>query len=530
MSNHVSQLTPVVPQGAARPKLVWQNRAGVIGLGLLLLSLGLRYTILVQPRAMEFDQISTLIAATARTWHAYLAAVPIDSQPPFSHLAARIGLSLPLPEAIGVHMVSALVTALAAVCIFRLFQRRAAPLAGLCGAALFTASRCVEFMFTVRPYAALMAITALGVLVYDTYRIRRAAGRPAPLWPLALVLLLSATIHALSLVYVCMPIVTGELLHWHQTRRVDTRLLVAVGLASPAFLFDFALARYIATHYMSQVPLSARTPALPAVAKLYEVMAYPVERRWQTVLFALVLAGTVFLWRNSHVTGDSSSTPDLLFPFLAAAAVYFAAILAFCIGVANHYFFTRYASPVFVAGALLFGALLSTSPWQRFPAVPLAIAAVLLVLPLPALVTFVRNGPHTSPQAEYAAIFQHGDVVASPIVYPTLWWYATPQERTHLRMVTDPDHYRTVPDGISEAVLRWFARAGVLPFPLTSYRDLHPGDEVYLVRPDLSGDTWLPGTLESHGFTCALDTSFRSQSYALDHCVRTHTTPTSPGP
>lgn len=496
----------------------WQNRTAMIGVALLLLSLGVRYTILVQSRVMEFDQICTLLTAKAHSWHAYLSAVPADSQPPFSHVAARIGLALPVPASIGIHLVSACMTALAAVCLFRIFQQRGAPLAGLCGAAMFTSSRCVEYMFTIRPYAALMGVSALSLLVYDTYRIRRATNRSATLWPLSLVIVFAATIHALSLVYVLLPIFTGELLYWVQARRIDGRLLSAVGLASTAFIFDFTLARQIQARYMSLVPLSARTPGLPTVSKLLEVLKIPIERRWQGLLLAVVLGISIYLWRTWRARSDEShpAKTEALYPLLAALALYFAGALAFCLGALNHYFFPRYASPVFLCGALLLGGALSTAAWRRFPGFPIAVSAVLFLLPMGAL----RDAAHHSPGAENAELFRHGSIVASPLAFPTIWWYATPEERAHMQIVTDPDRYRTVPDGIPEVVLRQFAAAGVLPFTLTPFREYRPENDLYLVEPLISGDTWLHAALESRGYRCGPDTSIRSQAYAVVHCGR----------
>ena len=519
---HKSTASVAVPVGAGQKASLWQDRVGIIGLAFLLLSLGVRYTVFVQPRAMEFDQICTLLTAEARSWRAYMAAVPADSQPPFSHIAARFGLLLPLPESIGVHLVSALATALAAVCLFRLFQRRGAPLAELCGAALFTSSRGVEYMYTIRPYAALMAVSAVSLLVYDSYRRQRAQGSRATLWPLAWVIAVAAAIHALSLLYVLLPIIAGELLYWSRTRIVDKRLLTAVGLASTAFLSDFILARQIQTHYMRLVPLSARTPGLPTAAKLVEVMTIPVERRWQMLLLTVVLGGSLVLWHRHQSTSKRNPLEgsDLLYPLLAAAGLYVAAIVAFCMGALNHYFFTRYASPAYLCGALLLSIALSTTPWKNYPAVPLAISAVLLSLPLLSLRAFLRDQAGRSPRENNAAVFQYGDIVASPLAYPTIWWYATPQERNHMRIVTDPDRYRTIPDGIPEAVLQRFAAAGVLPFPLTPYQELHPGREMYLVSPKLSGDTWLPAALQEQGFTCMPDRTLHSTTYVLHRCLR----------
>ena len=455
----------------------WQGRAAAAVLTLALLSLLVRFVVLVQPRAMEFDQICTLLTASAHSWREYVAAVPADSQPPFSHVAARIGLLLPLPQSIGLHFVSALMTVLAAGCLFRLFQRRGAALAGACSAALFTSSRCVEYMFTLRPYAALMGVTALAVLVYDTYRTRRAACQKATLWPLALVIVLAASIHALSLVYVLLPILAGELLYLRETRRIDVRLLVAVGLASTAFVFDFALARLIQTHYMRLVPMSARTPGLPTLAKLYEVLTIPVERRWQLLLLAGVTGASLALWwrRRAGARERVHGAADPVFPLIAAGSIYVAGCFAFLMGAANHYFFTRYASPVFLCGPLLLGYLCALPVWRRFSLVLLGLAAILLLLPAPAFWSFVKEEPHRSPRESDAALFAFGDVIASPLAFPTLWWYATPAERQRLHLVTDPDRYRTIPDGIPEVVLQRFAAAGVFAVSTHAMVRLSPG-------------------------------------------------------
>ncbi len=501
---------------------VWQRRGAWVGLAVLLVFLGARFTILVQPRAMEFDQISTVLTAEAPSWHAYLAAVPADSQPPFSHVAARLGLLLPLPQAVGVHAVSALAMMMAVLCLFLLFERRGAPLAGLCSAALLTASRGVEFMFTIRPYAALMAVSAASLLFYDTYRNRRAAGIRTSLWPLALTIVFAATIHALSLLYTLVPIVAGELLYWYRTRRADKRLLLAVALSATAFGFDFILAHQIQARYMSLVPMSARTPGLPTLAKLLEVLAIPVERRWQAILLAVVAGLSLLMKRRSagQQWAENEAGRDLEFPLLAALALYAAAVLAFAAGAANHYFFPRYASPTYLCAPLLLGVGLAAAAWRRLPAVQFGIAVLLIVLPLSALRRFLKEDPRVSPTEANAAIFTHDEVIASPLAFPTLWWYARPEERKRLRMITDADGYRTIPDGIPEVVLQRFVVAGVLPFALTEYRDYKPGHDVYLVAPVMSGDTWVPAALQARGYTCSRDASVLSQTYAMTHCVR----------
>ncbi len=511
----------------------WQTRLAHLGFALLLLSLTLRFLLIVRHRTIDFDQFCTLVTARAHTWHTWVVAVVNDSQP-LSDVLVRISLALPFPQAISLHLFSFLAIALAALCLFRLFSRRGAHLAGLCAAAYFTSSRCVEFMLTLRPYALLMAVSALSVLVYDTYSTRRSASspgpdhrrttsRPATLWPLALVIVLGATVHALGMVYVLAPIAAGELLHWRTARRSgtyrpDTRLLRAVALASTAFVFDFALAHQVQQRLTARIPLAAKRPNLPTLAKLHELLTWPFERQWQVALFVLVLAATLVLWRRSsnsainagsglvetqspaekHPTSSPTSragnVPSFAYPLAAAAALWAAALLAFTMGLANHYFFTRYAAPVFIAAALLLGSALSLTPWRKLPAVPLLLAAALLLLPLPKLRSTLRaeSGSPQQQLADFPALFHNGEIFASPLAMPVLWWYSTPEQRPHLHLLTDPALSLTTADALPENLLRNFAADAILPFALTPYSTFHPGPVVTLVQPLAAGDAWLP--------------------------------------
>ena len=249
---------------------------------------------------------------------------------------------------------------------------------------------------------------------------------------------------------------------------------------------------------------------------------FPAERRWQVSLLASLLL-FVLLGRRRSNTGSPRGRvrgADLGYPLAAAMSLYLAGMVGFAMGVANHYFFTRYASPVFLSGALLLGVLLSTATAQRYALVPVAIAAGLLMLPGLKLRAFLRGESGYSPREESAAVLRLGDVIASPLAYLPLWWYATPEERTRMRALTDPVLYRTIPDGLPEAVLRSFDQAGVLPFHLTPLDQFYPTAKVTLVRPIDSGDSWVPSVLERQGFRCARDRGFPSEAYEVIECVQ----------
>ncbi len=295
------------------------------------------------------DELFTLYIAQAPSLRQLFADIRlVDLNPPLSYLLSRLSLFAFGSGTLACRLPEIVAFAAAMFFLFCFVRRRAGVLFGLCSASLLLSSLAGELATDARPYALLLAFTALALLAWQRARepgLSRGSTNVL-LFVASAGMLLSHIFGILSWA----ALAAGEIAHILNRRRVDWLPTLAFTAPLVVVLSYLPMLR---NHRGSLFP-----PAFqPGGEEVFDFYIQHIDRELVVLLLAALVTAT-FLGR-SHLRGRGTwlfTTPEWVsvLALLAAPGVLIAQIMF-----SHGAFFPRYGVVACIAVALLATALLA---------------------------------------------------------------------------------------------------------------------------------------------------------------------------
>jgi hypothetical protein len=385
-------------------------------------------------------------------------------------------------------------------------RRRCLPAAAVLVVFVLASSKIGAAGTAARPYALLLGFTALALVSWQ------AAAEPGrrrllPLIGMALGIAGAIGSHHYGAFHVGVPLAAGELVRLVQRRRLDIPLYIAglVGLATVVLTLPFALAtgRVLLTYTRASSVFGHR-PTLESFLT-YADMASP----W---LVASLLA---LLWLTRPAFEPAERREQGRLPAHEVAAVVGLALLTpIMIAVTwatSGYYGQRYAIGTTLGVAILAGFVVdrfSVTARQAMVVVTLSMALVTAgyVVPRAAEIALQRLHPGSGPPpASAPSVFGKAPpgepiVVANPVEFMPLWWYAPPDLRGRLHYLADAAYATTQPFFLADLSL--IVNRDAIPEKTDDYAAFvktHRRFALYCWGPD--DGNWLKRRLIAAGWT-----------------------------
>jgi hypothetical protein len=178
-------------------------------------------------RPLWFDELSTLTVSSVSGLKNLLPAISADGNPPLYFLLARFCLHLPVPVEIALRLPSIVATDITAVMIFLFVRRNTDRLFAFFAMSVFLGSAFALFAsMEARPYALLLLFTSIALYCWQS-----AARWISRRWALAGIAAGTAGAtfsHHYGILYVALPLLTGEMARAWQRHKIDFPVLAAM--------------------------------------------------------------------------------------------------------------------------------------------------------------------------------------------------------------------------------------------------------------------------------------------------------------
>lgn len=434
---------------------------------ILLLCYGLtvRHTGALKP--LWFDEVGTLTVSTQPTLHRMFVAAEPDGQPPLQYLVIRGVLHL-LPYSEFVLRLPALLCMLLAVLALYLFLRSycSAPVA-LVGVSAFITPDIIRYGAEARPYAFMVAFTALLLLCWH-----RAAGeRRAPLWLAGVAL--STAFLILSQPYGCFyvgPVLVAEAFRSRLKRSLDWGMIAALAIGLTAIVVTLWSSHATRLALFTGLPTNGIPFARPRKLDVPYALLHELGNHGSLLLCIGLVALPLGLQRKS----DSGDPSDKSIQY-RSSIVAIVALILLCpfiwifASLTTHYFWERYVLPstIGVIGGITL--LINRIPQRRILA-----AGLLLAIPLPLLYHALRtNAPRPSEIDAILLKLPPGPqriVYGDALDYPVVWHYAPPELRSRLVALRDRKRLMSYSiDWMPDITLDAHADRGTYPTPVEAF-------------------------------------------------------------
>jgi len=303
---------------------------------------------------MWYDELHTFYIAREPTVAAAWQMVKdgVDLNPPLLYAAAHESGELFGFNEIGIRLPSVLAFMLAMVCLLGFLRRRVGFVFGMCGAMIPLVTKAYPYSFEARPYALVLAGSALALFSWQTATENR--HRVLALAGITLGLGMALLSHGFAGI-VLIPFVMGEAIRSFSRKRIDWLIWLALGASAPALVFYPVLIQH-ATAFGKKVPhMSSSLVDIPAY---YIWLLTPV---WVFLAVSILLAIAVWSHGSAPMKKLLSVFPHCEFVTLVG----FALVPAFLV------IFTTLRSSVFVfryglVGVIGLAAILSGFFYTRF--------------------------------------------------------------------------------------------------------------------------------------------------------------------
>jgi hypothetical protein len=324
-------------------------------------------------RPLWYDELLTLYVSQLSSMRAIWDALAngIDLNPPLLHVATRAALMFG-ESALAVRLPALFGFGIALAGIFAIAAHRQPVRVGWLAAALLTWTHAAAYAYEARPYALVLACTALAYACWQ----RTPRGR---VWAAGLALSLAAAMSGHYYSVLLVPaLVAGELVRTWERRRIDLAVWVAFVVAALPLIAWMPLmrgARELSPHYWSR-------PSVDATLHTFVWLLSGVT------VAALVLTGVIALYLawpraalGDRAGGEGESQDIALSDWIVALLLAAIPVLAFALGQFTGAYTDRYALPAVIGWCVLLARvpnLLVSSPRTR-NALVAGTVAVLLV-------------------------------------------------------------------------------------------------------------------------------------------------------
>jgi 4-amino-4-deoxy-L-arabinose transferase-like glycosyltransferase len=483
-------------------------------------------------RPFWFDELATLFVATQPTVGAMFRSMPSDGNPPLYFLLARLCLQLPVNPELGLRLPSVLALPASALAVFIFVRRITSFRFGLLSMCMLLGSSIGDrYGVEARPYALLMLFTALLLCFWQSARIP--SDRRWALPGIALCTSGAILSHQYGIIYVVLPIVTGEAIRWIVRKHVDVGVLLCIGLWSLTILWTYPPMLHAQALLLSVIRSADTFSARPGWADLgtYERM-YPLLLPSLFLFVALAWAlGSAFIPRRKVVPERSFSVqPEDL--AVADVLTMFVPIMVLLTHLGTKYFIARYAIGSALGIALLGGILAAYAGTRwRFAnglvslLVLYCVTAGMLSLWIPA-----KQRPPVDYAVSIFAVVPGTEpiVVASALEFMPSWWYSDRPTRRRLHYLSDLQSAKVIPNMIPEYSL--FLDRHQTPMQMEDYGSFLRTHRTFLVySAGLPGLEWLGTRLLREGWDLKLiASSKRGKLFRATAALAQHPTSAAP--
>ncbi len=478
-------------------------------------------------RQMGFDELFTYYISRLGSFTEILHAVPADGNPPLYYLLAHACLRLVSQPELAIRLPSVAAFAVTLLCVYTFVRRRCDAVSALISTFALSTSFIRFFGSEARPYALMLAFTALALVCWQT-AVERRAGRFPAIAGMAAAIAGAVASHHYGVFHVGIPLALGEATRLVLRRRFDWPLY-AGGMAGAAMLiFTLPLIHQTGQAFLdvvSQSPTFAFKPSLAGLA----TYSHMVDR-WFFAAFVILLGLAWFaLPRTPQLQGPPVP------PHEVAAAIGAASLLPILLAVTwttTGYFKPRYVIGTSIGMAILLGhatyfagrrgrrgavaALLTmalmTTVWTGARVVR-GIAGT--VMPFDVM-TGATTGSLLATLSDDRPL-----VVGSPSVWMRTWWYAHPDLRKRLHYLLDPAYAARAGNPLGELSIS--ANRAIVPSPVDSFDTFtreHRSFLLYCQGMDViceDDDDWIKRRLQSSGWTVRPLASRRDETiFAVD--------------
>ena len=464
-------------------------------------------------RQMGFDELFTYYIARLGSIAEIVRAVPADGNPPLYYLLAHATLRLVDQPELAIRLPSVAAFAVTLLCVHRFVRRRCDAISALLATFALSTAFIRFFGSEARPYALVLAFTALALVCWQIAAERKSGRLPA-LAGMAAAIAGAVASHHYGVFHVGIPLAFGEATRLLQRKRLDWPVYVAGAVGAAMMAFTLPLVQQTNKVFLDVVRQSPTFAFKPSLVDL-ATYSHMVDR-WFFVAFMLLLG---IAWGVLPRTENLKDPP--IPPHEVAAAIGVALLLPILLAVTwatTGYFKPRYVIGTSIGIAMLLGYATYASERHGRQG---AVAALLTM----ALMTSIWTGARivrgisgtvmpfdvmtgaTTGSLLATLSYDRPLVVGSPSVWMRTWWYARPDLRKRLHYLLDPAYAARAGNPLGELSIH--ANRAIVPSPLDSFDTFTREHRSFLLYcqgmdvkcEDEDDDDWIKRRLQASGWT-----------------------------
>lgn len=462
-------------------------------------------------RQMGFDELFTYYIARLGSWTDMISAVPADGNPPLYYLLAHACLQFVGPPELAIRLPSIAAFLVTLLCIYAFVRRHCDAISALFATFAMSTAFIRFFGSEARPYALMLAFTALSLVCWQA-AVERRSGRLPALAGMAAAIAGAIASHHYGVFHVGIPLAFGEATRLVQRRRFDWPVYAGGIVGASTLAFTLPLIRQTGHAFLDLVSQSPTFAFKPSLAGL-GTYTHMVDR-WFFVAFVMLIA---LAWvappRSENPPGPPVPAHEV------AAAIGAALLLPILLGVTwvtTGYFKPRYVIGTSIGIAILLGhAVYAAGRHGRHGAIAALLTMVLMttiwsgarvvrgingtVMPFDVMTGATAGSVLTSLPDDRPL------VVGSPSVWMRTWWYAQPELRKRLHYLLDPAYAARAGNPLGELSIS--ANRAIVPSPLDAFETFtreHRSFLLYCQGMDViceDDDDWIKRRLQSLGWT-----------------------------
>lgn len=509
---------------------IWAERREKLLLAVIVV-VALTQCIREMHRQFGFDELFTFYIARLESLGEILRAVPADGNPPLYYLLAHAFLQVIGAPELAVRLPSVAAFAVALLSVHTFVRRRCDAISALLATFALATAFIRFFGSEARPYALLLAFTALALVCWQAAAERRSARLPA-LAGMAAAIAGAIASHHYGVFHVGIPLALGEATRLIQRRRFDWPVYAA-GIAGAAMLvFTLPLIQQTNHVFLDLVSQSSTFAFKPSLGDL-GTYSHMVDR-WFFVAFLMLLT---LAWAVLPQAEKPQGPPVPAHEVAAAVGVaLLLPILLAVTWVTTGYFKARYAIGTSIGVAILLGYAAYAAGRRGRQGAIAALLTMVMMATVWSGARIVRTVNGTASQFAVMTGATAGSVLAtlpddrpivvgSPSVWMRTWWYAPPELRTRLHYLLDPSAAAHAGNPLGELSIN--ANRTVVPSPLDSFDVFlraHRSFLLYCQGMDLiceDEDDWIKRRLQAMGWSVRPLVSRRDETvFAIDAPAR----------
>jgi len=393
-------------------------------------------------RSLYFDEIASFTVATRPSLPEFFRALPYDGNPPIFFLLARVCLSLPLPKELALRLPSILGWLLAGLLSYAFVRRNTSGLFATAAMSLYFGGTLVgTAALEGRPYALLIFFTASAMCAWQSATV----GRHRYLAHLTLALATTGAIltHQYGVIYVAVPVFTGEIIRSWRARKTHFSVITATCTGWFALIFTVPAALKAQAPLLSSIKLC---PGFHDRPRLENFAAYsqtmPVFAPFALISCLLVV---VIFFRKARPSSETfpshAPRPEEVGATISLALLI--PIMLFVTKIGTGYFVERYAVGAGLGMALCIPLLLSF--WRHSAFIHFLCQGIIVYSLTMGCLAFLIARPHQSAALEGLAndplfltnLHQENIVIGDPLTFSPTWWYSSSSARERIHYLTD---------------------------------------------------------------------------------------------